>query len=326
MNPVQLKAFHLVARERGFTRAAAAAKISQPTLSSHVAALEQNYSVRLVERRARGISLTPLGRDLFDVTTRLFEVEDEARALLTGTKALRRGHLRVAADNAYHTVPILADLRRDHPGLTFRLSIGNSAAVLRQVLDGEADVAVTAKVGPDARIHAIEIKRDRLILFAPRRHRLAARRRIRIADLEDQPMVLREPGSFTREVFERAVARAGIRLGPIMEVQTREGVRETVAAGFGLGAVFESEFRPERRFGAALIVDADLAVAEYAACLDARRGTALVAAFMDRARILAGRASSGAASRNRNLSGAGSGDSPIIPPGQPCMEQKSSSR
>ena len=287
MNPAQLKAFHLVARERGFTRAAAAAQISQPTLSSHVSALEQTYAVRLLERRARGISLTALGRDLFDVTTRLFEVEDEARALLSGTKALRRGHLSVAADNAYHAVPILADLRRDHPGLTFRLSIGNSAAVLRQVLDGEADVAVTAKTGPDARIHAIEIRRDRLILFAPRRHRLVARGRLRIAELEDQPMVLRETGSFTREVFERALAHAGVRLGPIMEVQTREGVRETVAAGFGLGAVFESEFMPERRFAAARIVDADLAVAEYAVCLDARRGTALVAAFMERAGAVA---------------------------------------
>lgn len=283
MNPVQLKAFHLVARERGFTRAAAAAKISQPTLSSHVASLEAAYSVRLVERRARGIVLTPTGRDLFALTTRLFELEDEARALLGGTKALRRGHLRIAADNAHHAVPIMAALRRDHPGLTFRLSIGNSAAVTRQVLDGEADAAVTAKVGPDARIHAVEIKRDRLILFGPRGGREPAHRRIRLADLAGQAMVLREPGSFTREIFERAVAAAGIRLGPVMEAQTREGVRETVAAGFGLGAVFESEFRPERRFHAAEVVDADLAVAEYAVCLAARRDTALVDAFMTRA-------------------------------------------
>jgi aminoethylphosphonate catabolism LysR family transcriptional regulator len=286
MNAVQLRAFHLVARERGFTRAAAAAMISQPTLSSHVAALERSYAVRLVERRARGIVLTPLGRDLFDVTTRLFETEDEARALLSGTKALRRGHLRVAADNAYHAVPILAELRRDHPGLTFRLSIGNSAAVLQQVLQGEADVAVTAKIGSDPRIHAVEIKRDRLILFGPRGNRVAARGRVRIADLAGQPMVLREPGSFTREVFEGAIAAAGIRLGPVTEVQTREGVRETVAAGFGLGAVFESEFRAERRFHACAIIDADLAVGEYAACLAARRDTVLVSAFMARAAAL----------------------------------------
>jgi len=283
MNPVQLRAFHLVAREGGFTRAAAAAKVSQPTLSSHVAALEAAYAVRLFERRGRALELTALGRDLHDVTTRLFELEDEARALLSGTKALRRGHLRVCADNAHHAIPILAELRRTHPALTFRLAIGNSAAVLQQVLEGAADVAVTAKVGPDPRLHAVELRRDRLILFAGRGHPWARRRRARLAELAGQPVVLRERGSFTREVFEQAIAGAGVRLGPIMEAETREGVREAVAAGFGIGVVFESEHRGERRFGAIAFADAALSVGEYAVCLSARRNMALVGAFMDAA-------------------------------------------
>jgi aminoethylphosphonate catabolism LysR family transcriptional regulator len=283
MNLVQLRAFHLVARERGFTRAAAAANLSQPTLSSHVAALEAAYAVRLFERRAREPVLTELGRNLFDVTTRLFELEDEARTLLAGSKALRRGHLKVAADNAYHAVPIVAGLRRSYPGLTFKLAIDNSAGVLRQLLDGEVDVAVTAKVGADPRLHAVEMKRDRLILFAPRRHVLASRARIRLAELAAQPVVLRERGSFTREVFEQAIGAAGVRLGTVTEVQTREGVRETVAAGFGLGVVFESEFRPERRFRAIAFADAALSVGEYAVCLSSRRHMALVGAFMDAA-------------------------------------------
>lgn len=280
MNLAQLRAFHLVARERGFTRAAAAAGMSQPTLSNHVTALESAYAVRLFERRAREIRLTELGRTLFDVTTRMFEIEEEARALLSGTKTLQRGHLRVAADNAYHAVPILAELRRAHPGLTFRLSIGNSAAVIRQLVEGDVDVAVTAKVMPDPRLHAVEMKRDRLILFVPRNHQWAKLRRIRIAKLDGADLVLREQGSFTREVFEQAVAAAGIRLGTVMEVQSREGVRETVAAGFGIGVVFASEFRSEPRFRALHFADTALSVGEYAVCLAARRHVALIAAFM----------------------------------------------
>ncbi|MBL8696858.1 MAG: LysR family transcriptional regulator [Alphaproteobacteria bacterium] len=283
MNLAQLRAFHLVARERGFTRAAAAAGMSQPTLSNHVAALESAYAVRLFERRAREIRLTDLGRMLFDVTTRLFELEDEARALLSGTKTLRRGHLRVAADNAYHAVPILAELRRAHPGLTFRLAVGNSAAVVRQLLDGEVDVAVTAKVVPDPRLHAVEMKQDEIILFVPRTHPWGRLRRVRMDKLDGADLVLREQGSFTREVFEQAVAGAGIRLGTVMEVQTREGVRETVAAGFGIGVVFASEFRPEPRFRALRFADAALSVGEYAVCLAARRHVALIGAFMQAA-------------------------------------------
>ena len=79
------------------------------------------------------------------------------------------------------------------------------------------------------------------------------------------------------------MAAAGVQPRAIIEVQTREGVREAVAAGFGIGAVFESEFGEDRRFGAIVVSDTDLAVAEYAVCLQERRRVALVRAFMDEA-------------------------------------------
>ena len=101
--------------------------------------------------------------------------------------------------------------------------------------------------------------------------------------LADQELVLRERGSITREVIEQAMATHNIQPRAIVEVETREGVREAVAAGFGIGAVFESEFGEDRRFGAIVVSDTDLAVAEYAVCLQERRRVALVRAFMDEA-------------------------------------------
>ncbi len=280
MNPTWLRAFDAVARERSFTRAAAAAGVSQPTLSSQVRALEKAYAVRLFERRGRGIALTELGERLFAVSARLGAIEDEAEAVLGGSKALAAGLLRVACDNAFHAMPILAELRRRHAGLTFRLAIGNSAETLQRVLDDDVDVAVTAKVAPDARLDAVRLRSDRLVLFVAEGHAWAARRRVRLAELAGQPVVMRERGSFTREVFERAVGEAGIALGPVMEVETREGVREAVAAGFGAGAVFESELGADRRFRALAVADAALAVGEYAVCLRARRNLVVVDAFM----------------------------------------------
>src|SRR5919108_313495 len=111
MNLTQLRAFHLVARERSFTRGAAAARLSQPTLSSQVRALEASYRLQLFERRGRHTELTTIGQGLYDITSRLFALEDEARALLAGTKALTRGHLRVLAG------PPLAEVNRRVAGL-----------------------------------------------------------------------------------------------------------------------------------------------------------------------------------------------------------------
>ncbi len=287
MNLTQLRAFHHVAQERSFTKAAREAHDSQPTFSGQVKALEQTYRGRLFERRGRGVQLTELGQSLFAITQRLFALEAEAQALLAGTKALLRGHLRVAADSAYHVMPILAQLKARYGGLSFALAIGNSAAVLQQLFDYEADVAVMAKMTSDPRLHTMRFKKDRLILFVPRAHPWASRRRAAVAELKDQELVLRERGSITREVFDTALAGADVKPAAIVEVQTREGVREAVAAGFGVGVVFESEFGNDDRFHPLALGSAGSGVAEYVVCLEERRRLALVRAFLDIASTLA---------------------------------------
>jgi LysR family transcriptional regulator, low CO2-responsive transcriptional regulator len=289
MTPTQLRAFHLVAESGSFSAAARASGLSQPNLSSQVTSLEQTYGVRLFDRRGRSVLPTETGRQLHGITTRLFAVQDEARALLAGEQALTRGHLRIAADSAHHVVPIMATLRDRAEGLTFALSIDNSAVVLERLLRHEADVAVMAKSISDPRLHAVRLRTDRVVLFVPTRHPLARRGRATLSSLAGQSLVLRERGSITREVIEQAMAAADIRPDAIVEVQTREGVREAVAAGFGIGAVFASELGEDRRFRRILVTDTDLNVAEYAVCLQERRRVALVRAFMDEAaRLSAG--------------------------------------
>ncbi|MDI1283641.1 MAG: LysR substrate-binding domain-containing protein [Reyranella sp.] len=292
MTPTQLRAFHLVAEQGSFSAAARASGLSQPNLSGQVTALEKAYGVHLFDRRGRSVTPTETGRQLHGVTTRLFALQDEARALLAGEQALTRGHLRIAADSAHHVVPIMAALRKRAGGLTFALSIDNSAIVLERLLRHEADVAVMAKSVSDPRLHAVRLRTDRVVLFVPAkhplaRHPLAKKGRAPLAALNGQELVLRERGSITREVLEQAMAAAEVRPSSIVEVQTREGVREAVAAGFGVGAVFASELGEDRRFRRIIVADSDLAVAEYALCLQERRRVALVRAFMEEATRLA---------------------------------------
>jgi aminoethylphosphonate catabolism LysR family transcriptional regulator len=283
MTPSQLRAFHLVAESGSFSAAARDSGLSQPNLSGQVTALEKAYGIRLFDRRGRSVVPTETGRQLQGITGRLFAVQEEAQALLEGEQTLTRGHLRIAADSAHHVVPIMAALRKRAGSLTFALSIDNSAIVLERLLRHEADVAVMAKSVSDPRLHAIRLRADYLVLFVPKGHPLAKRQSTSLSALADQELVLRERGSITREVLEQAMAAADIRPRSIVDVQTREGVREAVAAGFGIGAIFASELGEDRRFRPVAVSDADLAVAEYAVCLQERRRTALVRAFMDEA-------------------------------------------
>jgi aminoethylphosphonate catabolism LysR family transcriptional regulator len=282
MTLAALRAFHAVASQRSFTGASRVTGLSQPSLSTQVKLLEAHNEAALFDRHGRGgITLTPLGQRLYDVTTRLFAAEEEARALLEGMRTLHRGHLRIAADSATHVMPVLAELRARHEGLTFSLTSDNSSAVLEQVLDHRADIAVCARATSDPRLMSVVLKRDRLVLFMPARHPLTTVGEIELSMLEGADLVIRERGSVTREVFEARLAEGGITPGRLMEVQGREAVREAVAAGFGIGIVFESEFVEDPAFRALPVSDTDLAVAEYAVCLARRARLPLLRRFFE---------------------------------------------
>ena len=279
MNLAQLRAFRLVARAGGFSRAAEAARVSQPTLSAQVKALERAYGVTLFDRRGRQVRLTRLGRRLLDVADRLFDLAEEAKAVVAGTDAPSQAFLSVAADGPAHALSVLGALEKRVPGLDFALAIGNSDEVVRSLLAYEADIGIMGRAVADPRLSVTRLRSDRLVAFVPAAAK--QRRGPTLAEVAGERLVLRERGSATRERFESALAQAGLSPARIVEVATREGVREAVAAGFGIGIVFETELGPDPRFRALPFADATLEVAEYACCLAERREQPLLRAFVE---------------------------------------------
>jgi DNA-binding transcriptional LysR family regulator len=148
------------------------------------------------------------------------------------------------------------------------------------VLDGRLDVAVVGDVGPDSRLTAIPLSRQPIIVFVSRKHPWSRRKQIELHELHGQPMVMREQGSRTREVFERALFKAKIKPRIVMEVP-REAMREAVAEGLGIGILSEAELTPDPRFKALYIADADATTEAFAVCLQGRRSIRSVSAFMD---------------------------------------------
>ncbi len=277
----QLRAFHAVAGEGSFTRAAEALHVTQPTLSAQVKSLEENYGVLLFDRRGRRVEPTELGRQLLAITRRYFGLESEAEQLLAAMRALSGGHLRVGADAPQHVMAALSAFHRKYPGVRLSLSIGNSDEVLHQLLDHRSDVAIIADLQEDPRLLARPLRRDHLIAFVERAHPWAERGAIGLAELASRRVILREIGSTTRRAFEAAIAAAGIRIDEVLEIGSREGVREAVAAGLGVGIVSAFEFGHDERLRALAIDGIDIEMMEYVACLADRRDLRMVRAFLD---------------------------------------------
>ena len=279
MNHLHLRAFHAVATHGSFTRAAAALNITQPTVSDQIKTLENRYQVKLFERHSRRVEITELGRALFAIPRRQLTLEADAEQLLTTAKGLTHGRLRVAAGAPQLVIPLLGTFKRRHPGIRLSLQFGNSQIVLRSLFERRCDVVVLPDIGADERLHALPFRRDRLIAFVEGGHPWSTRRSIRLDDLKGVPLVLRELGSRTRAVFESAMARTGVVMGETLEIGSREGVREAVAAGLGIGIVSEGELGVDPRLHALAIRESGLEVTEYAACLAERQSVRVVAAF-----------------------------------------------
>lgn len=284
MSVAQLRAFHLVAAAGGFSQAARESAISQSTLSGQVRLLEQGSGTTLFERKQRGVVLTSEGHALFEVTKRLFLAEEEARALLKDESSKIGGHLRVAADGAPHSLPIIQQLMKKRPRLSFSLNIANSARVMAQVLEYRADVGVTAREPSDRRLFSRSYLTVDLCVFVAQDSSWSKRPTLRISDLDGVPLVLRERGSRTREVFEENLKQHGVVLGQVTEVSSPDGVREAVAAGFGAGICAASEFGFDQRLRMLPLVDAYIPITEYVVCLEERRQLPLIRDFFDAAR------------------------------------------
>ena len=283
MNFAQLRAFHAVASEGGFTRGALRLGISQPAVTVQVRALEERYGVLLFRRLGQRVELTESGRDLWQRTRRVFAELDDMEELMASAGELRVGRLEIGADGPFSVMDLLAGFIRHYPGIRVAVWIGNAARVLADLRETRTDLAVLNLIEPDAELHAQTLYRDRIVAVLLADHPRAGRR-IELADLAELPLVLREPGSATRALLLQALDRAGIAPRIALELGSREAVREAVLAGLGVGVVFERELVPDPRLRSVGLEGADLSAAVSLACLPERRRLRVVQAFFALAR------------------------------------------
>ncbi|MDQ3028410.1 MAG: LysR substrate-binding domain-containing protein [Pseudomonadota bacterium] len=281
MRLTQLRSFHAVARAGGFTGGAKLLHISQPTVTTQVRFLEETYGAELFYRRGHKVTLTPLGEQLFEAAQKIFALESEMVHLLEDSGEIRSGHLRVGAVGPFHVTEMLARFNQRFPGLQVSVRVGNSEEMLETLVHYRTDVAVLAHFTDDPRFHFVPYRRHPVVAFVHRRHRFAARKSIRIAELAGEGLILREEGSTTRKALDDALAKAGIVPRVLMEIGSREAIREAVIMGVGVGIVSEKEYIPNPAIRMVRVSDAEMHTHAHVVCLEERRGARLVKAFLE---------------------------------------------
>ncbi len=259
MNLHLLRLFTAVADAGSFRGAADRLVISQPAVSRGVQELERQLGAALVDRAARPLALTEAGRVLHEHAVAIFALEQQAEAALSELEALGRGRLAIGASTTvgiYLLPDLLGAFRREHPGISLFLDIGNTAQVVEHLRHHQLDLAfIEGPVPASDDLLVAPWRRDRLVPIAAPDHPLARPGGATLDELLATPFLHREIGSGTREVVEAALRGHGELPPAAMELGSTEAIKQAVAAGLGVSIVSAAAIEQELALGRLVIPD-----------------------------------------------------------------------
>lgn len=240
MNRNHLALFQAVAQAGGISRGAAAVRVSQPAVSKQIAELEAALGVRLLERLPRGCRLTEAGKILADYAHRWRSLEKDAVRAIEEYRGLKRGRLAIGASmtiGGYLLPGVVAAFHREHPEVELALEISNTQRIQRALLEEAIEVGFTEGPLESEELESKVCFQDELVAIAPAGHPLLKKGNVSVRELCQEPLIMREEGSGTRAVIERALRKKGFKIRPLLSVASPEGIKNLVAAGMGVAIV-----------------------------------------------------------------------------------------
>ncbi|WP_076477627.1 hydrogen peroxide-inducible genes activator [Williamsia sterculiae] len=265
---VGLRAFVEVARKRHFGTAAASLGVSQPSLSQALAAMEEGFGVKLVERNTRSVMVTVEGAELLPKAMSALDAIDEFTAAATGIGDPLAGTIRlgIIPTVAPYVLPLLLrGLARELPDLVLQVVEDQTARLLTGLTTGSLDVAVMALPADAAGVTEIPMYDEDFVLALPDGHPLGGSADVDPADLSELPLLLLDEGHCLRDQALEVCRLAGVRpdIGHTRAASLATAV-QCVEGGLGVTLIPQTAIRTETASGA-------LRTASFAAPAPGRR-------------------------------------------------------
>jgi DNA-binding transcriptional LysR family regulator len=251
MNIHQVKIFYMAAQTLSITNTAKKLRLSQPSVSIQIKDLEDSLNVRLFDRINRKISLTDAGKVFYDYSGKLLGLIDEINGVMSEFSGGDAGKIMIGAPNTignYVLPHYLGEFKDLYPKAELSLAIRNRQETIEQCLAGELDFAFIQEFPQGhSDLESLLFMRDELVCICSPKHRWAKRQEISIDEVksENEPVILREEGSGTRDIFEGWAAKCGFDINVAMEFNNPEGIKHAVMANLGLALVSKNVIKTE---------------------------------------------------------------------------------
>ena len=254
----QLQVFEAVARLGNFTRAAEELFLAQPTVSMQIKKLTATIGLPLIEQVGIRIQLTDTGREVYSACQEVFRTLANLEAKIADEKGVKRGRLRLAViTSAKYIAPhLLGQFARLYPDIDFSLKVTNRERLLERIANQEDDLYILGQPPQEIEVEAYPLVPNPLVVMASRDHPLVGVPDITLARLFEEPFIMREPGSGTRDALIRLCESNHLECPAVrMEFGSNEAIKQAIVAGLGVSVMSLHSLHLEGTSGPIALLD-----------------------------------------------------------------------
>jgi len=236
----QLEIIRAIADTGSFTAAGEKLHVSQSAISRQILLLEDELGEPVFHRIGRRIRITAAGESLLQLSHRVFRDLQDTVSAISDTREALRGSIGLVGGMTvclYVFPRLLAEVRRIHPSLDMRVTVGSTQRSIEMLRTGGGDLGLLTLPIEASDLVSVPLLQEELLLVTYPSHPLAAQKQIVPADLDKQPFVLFETGSITRRIVEEFFGRERISPPVIMETENVEIIKAMVRSGLGISIV-----------------------------------------------------------------------------------------
>jgi len=255
MGDHKLKVFCTVAETKSFSKTSEIIHLTQPAVSLQIQALEEMYETKLFDRSSSRVILTPAGEVLYKYAKEILALYTAAEKVIGEMTGLVKGSITIGAGSTignYMLPSVISDFRKTHPKIKIHLFVANMQGVIELLNAGNINVGLVEGDVKRQKIVVDKLLSDELLLIVPTHHPWAKRKEVSVSELIEEPFILREAGSGTRQTIEKFLARHGIALQGMkvsMVLGTTQAIKEAVENGLGVSIVSRWAVRKEIKYG-----------------------------------------------------------------------------
>lgn len=259
----QLELFVAVVETQSFSRGAERIALTQSTVSQHIAALEDEFGTKLLDRTTKGILPTAAGKVFLQHARRVLSERDILKEAMVSLQGLEKATLNLGASNipANYLVPcLLPVIQNKYPGIALNMRIGDSREVLEELRSGQVELGIVGGKVDDEVFSYEPLLTDQLVMIIGPDHPLKGRSSISLDELSGQSFIVREDGSGTYQALKKGFLSGGIdpdTFKVIARLGSNEAVRRAVATGMWCAFVSALSIQSNLKHGELFTLDVD---------------------------------------------------------------------